>query len=191
MKREEADDLPAEVDFSAAARGRSADRFPPRGRDERLAGAWPAMVEELSAHTLRQVRELEATLFTFFVLAEREPVQKAARHAAAVLDCAGTLRADGTPDDRGDCGIGDADLRARLRAVAEQRGWVRQPRPPFARNREAAQPVLLRLERIYDEVHALRRQIEAMMEERLVGAGMTPAEIERRTEETARLWTAA
>lgn len=48
-----------------------------------------------------------------------------------------------------------------------------------------------RLESIYDEVRALRQRIEQLMEEHLAGAGMSSAEIERRTEETARLWLAA
>ncbi len=177
MTAEQNDGMRTEYDWSNAARGRYATRSTP-GDGRR---AWPAMVEELSTYTLRQVRELEAALFAFFVLARHESTQQAARHVAALLDAGMECR----------CGLGDPELLARLRGIAAEREWVEHPTAGSEQDREALQPVLQRLESIYDEVRAIRERVEQLLSEQLADAGLSSDEIERRTGETARRWFAA
>lgn len=181
MRAEQDDEMRPEYDWSNAVRGRYANRFTPAEREEMHRRAWPEMVQELSTYTVRQVRELEAALFTFFVLARHEPVQKAARHAAELLDAGTECR----------CGLVDAGLLARLRGIAVEREWVQHPATGSDQGREGLQLVLQRLEAIYDEVRTIRERVEQLLAEQLESTGMSRQEIERRTEETARLWRAA
>jgi nucleotide-binding universal stress UspA family protein len=173
-------------------RGRYAGRLSAAEREESQRRAWPAMVQELSTYTMNQVQELEAALFSFFVLAGQEPVQKAARHAAALLDAAGARRPDGKSVDHPSCELGDPGLLTRLQEVAAQRGWVQQqPVAAPEQDRESLEPVLRRLESIYNEARSLREHVEQLVAEHLARAGMSAGEIERKADETAKLWRAA
>lgn len=182
MKAEYDDEMHPEYDWSKAARGANASRFTPADRDELRRRAGPDMVQELTTYTLRQVQELESALFTFFVLAAQQPVQKAARRAAELLDAGG-----GTFE----CNLVDSGLLARLQGIAAQREWVQHPLHRSRQDPESLKPVLQRLETIYDEVRTSRRRVEELVKEHLAGAGMSMQEIERRTDETAKLWLAA
>jgi hypothetical protein len=182
MKAEYDDEMRPEYDWSKAVRGTYANRFTPAERDELRRRAGPDMVQELTAYTLRQVQELESALFTFFVLAAQQPVQKAARRAAELLDSGG-----GTCE----CNLVDPGLLARLQGIAAQRQWVQHSLHGSQQDPESVKPVLQRLETIYDEVRTTRRRVEELVQEHLAGAGMSTQEIERRTDETAKLWRAA
>lgn len=190
MKAEH-DDVRPEYDWSKAVRGKYANRATPGEQEERRSRAWPAMVEELSSYTLRQVQELESALFTFFVLAAHEPVQQAARRAVALL-----RGGEARPwDDRGvdllAARMVDRDFIAGLREVAGQRDWIERPFPATGCDRDSLEPVLRRLETTYHQARALREQLGALIQQHLAADGMSRQEIERRTEETARLWLAA
>ena len=184
--RADDDDMLPEYDFSNAVRGKYTDRFTPKGREEAARAAWEAMVCELSSHTLRQVRELEGALFTFFVLAGHEPVGNAARRAAAVLEGEGDAR-----DRRHLPEPATPELLAQLHSIAIQRTWVERRPSASARDPDALKAVLERLEAVYQEVRAMRERIVTLIEQHLAGTGLSVQEIERKTEETARLWLAA
>ncbi|HST58185.1 MAG TPA: hypothetical protein VLK84_05850 [Longimicrobium sp.] len=145
----------------------------------------------MSSYTLRQVEELETALFTFFVLAGHEPVQNAARHAATLLDPTQQGNPARLVQGPRPTGLTDPALLNQLQAIAGQRGWVEHPFPSSTNDRESLKPVLARLEPIYDEVRTLKARVERLVEQHLAGAGLSPHEIERRTEETAKLWLAA
>lgn len=189
--RADYDDMLPEYDLSGAVRGRYANRLTPSERDESLRGAWPEMVNELSSYTLRQVEELETALFTFFVLAGHEPVQSAARHAATLLDPEQEGNFAHRAQELRPAGLTDPVLLNQLQAIAGQRAWVQHPFPPSADDRESLKPVLARLEAIYDEVRSLKARVECLVEQHLTGTGLSPQEIARQTEETAKLWLAA
>lgn len=191
MKVDHDDDVLPEYELSGGVRGRYANRLTPSEREESKRRAWPEMVNELSSYTLRQVEELETALFTFFVLAGHEPVQNAARHAATLLDPAHQGNPARLVQGTRPTGLTDAALLNQLQAIAGQRAWVEHPLPPSTDDRESLKPVLARLEAIYDEVRSLKARVELLVEQHLAGTGLSRQEIERKTEETARLWLAA
>ncbi len=191
MKVDHEDDILPEYELSGGVRGRYAGRLTPSERAGSERRAWVEMVNELSSYTLQQVEELETVLFTFFVLAGHQPVQNAARHAATLLD----PEQDGKPaqvvQESRQTGLADPALLNQLQAIAGQRAWVEHPFPSSGDDRESLKPVLARLEAIYDEVRSLKARVALLVEQHLAGAGLSPQEIERRTEETAKLWLAA
>jgi hypothetical protein len=154
-------------------------------------GAWPAMLQEISTYTLQQVRALESALFSFFVLAAHEPVQKAARHAAALLEPGEDHDLASLVAELQTTGAADQDLIADLQKIAMQRSWIEQPPSRSERDPESFKPDIERLQAIYDQTRALRRRVEALIEQGLAGAGLSASEIKIKTEETARLWLAA
>lgn len=191
MKAEHDDDLLPEYDFSGGTRGKYANRLTPAEREESLGRAWPEMVAELSAYTLRQVQELESALFTFFVLAGHEPVQNAARHAATLLEPKAEKNLADLVRELRASGLTDPVLVNQLQKIAAQRAWVQHPFPASGADRESLKPVLDRLKAIYDEARSLRERTERLIEQHLAGAGLSQQEIAQKTEETAKLWLAA
>jgi hypothetical protein len=185
------DDMLPEYDFSKGVRGKYTDRLTAAEREASLRRAWPEMVQELSSYTLRQVQGLESALFTFFVLAGHEPVQRAARHAATLLDAKDERGPTGLVAQLRASGLVDPGLLAQLQAISVQRDWVQHPLSGSEADRESAKPVLARLQVIYEQAQALRHRVEQLIEQHLAGEGMSRQEIEQKTEETAKLWLAA
>lgn len=87
-----------------------------------------------------------------------------------------------------DSGTGDAGLDRRLLALSEDRAWIEQAPGPEPRNGAAW---VERMGRILREAEEVREALEEDVRHHLAGGGLTPGEIERRTEEAARLWRAA
>lgn len=187
----EDDEMLPEYDFSNAVRGAFANRWTPEEREAILRDSAIVTVRELTRYGDKEVRRVEAALFTLLVLAADEPVQKAVSHAAALLNpdrapVLNALVAEGRDD-----GLVDQRLATRIRRLAGEREWLIQSRTEPYTGPGSLNAVADRLDAICAEAKALRVQVDALVEKHLAQRGLTEKEIERKTEETAKLWLAA
>jgi hypothetical protein len=172
-------------------RGRFRTPLAPDEREAFLRRASTDMVREVSTYALEQVRSLEAALFTFFMLSRNEPVQTAARHAAALLD---RSEAGIAEEAFGELGVGDPvrrDLLVRLQNLVGERSWLMGPRDEGDDDAGALNPVMERLDAIYREAKEVRIRVETLVQEHLLASGLSAGEVEREADRTAKLWRAA
>jgi hypothetical protein len=180
MKRGEGSDegLVREFDFSRAIRGRFAYLWSPEQREEYLRHPPFADEENWREFVRRALDLLSAALFAYLVLVDGEAPRRALIRSDA-LD-------GGTPRRRP--GVADP-LAARLAALRAEREWIPTPRPDHDRVESLAW--VERMGRFLTDAGSLREALEEEVRRHLAGGGLTPGEIERRTEEAARLWRAA
>jgi hypothetical protein len=181
-----------EFDFSNGVRGAFANRWTPEEREAILRDSAYGSVRTMTQYAGEQVQALEAALFSYLVLAGNETSHQAANTAAGLLR-------HHTPSARPtmlECGNGsagfDASLAERLRRLASEREWLlsQPPLQPYA-GPGSFKHIVERLHAIYNEARALKAQVDEFIENSLARSGLSEQEIERKTEETARLWLAA
>jgi hypothetical protein len=191
MRAEHDDEMLPEYDFSNGVRGKYAGRWNAEQREQLLREASLGSVQTVGGYALEQVQALEAALFTYLVLAGHESVQSATRRTAELLQAddprplSVLVAAEGGTEDL------DETLVLRLKRLAGERDWLILPRNESYTGPGSMRPVLDRLEAIHAEAKELRTCVDRLIERHLLGDGMTKQEIERKTEETARLWLAA
>jgi hypothetical protein len=192
MKAEYLDDEEmSELDFSNAVRGAFANRWTPEEREAIRRDGAIGTVRELARYGEKELRRLEAALFTLLVLAADEPLQKAESHAVALLDSTHVHTLDALVDEARDEDLLEERLAGRIRHLAEEREWLAQsPTGPYT-GPGSLNPVADRLDLIYDEARCLRVLVDNLIKNHLARSGLSEQEIERKTEETAKLWLAA
>jgi hypothetical protein len=188
MKAERDEDgMLLEYDFSNARRGAFADRWTPEEREQILhdsivdtARAWHRFARE-------RVQALEAALFTRSVVTT--PVLCARDSASATtLPFHALVRLVGEMD-RAQL---PRTLSRRLTDFAEECRWAAQQAEDGIEGTPAERLAYIeRLERIGREAEALKAQVDGLVQRHLARSGMSAQEIERKTEETAKLWLAA
>jgi hypothetical protein len=192
MKAEYLDDeeMP-EFDFSNGVRGAFANRWTPEEREAILRDSAYGTVRAMTQYAGEQLQALEAALFTYLVLAANETSHQAANTAAGLLK----PHASSVSPPLKVRGIGsafDADFASRLNKLASEREWLENQPPlaPYA-GPGSFKAVVDRLKAIYDEARALKARVDELIQAHLARNGLSEQEIERKTEETARLWLAA
>jgi hypothetical protein len=167
-----------ELGLTRAIRGRFAYLWSPEQREAFLRHPPFADEENWRELTRRALDLLSAALFAYLVLVEGETPCRAAVRSEA-LDGGAPRRRPGAADP----------LAGRLAAVGAEREWIPTPRPDH--DREQSLAWVERMGRLLTEAGSLRADLEEEVRRHLAGGGLTPGEIERRTEEAARLWRAA
>jgi hypothetical protein len=172
MRDEDDPFLMREFDFSRAVLGRFAYAFTPEQREDFLRKApldfernWHAVAEEA-------LDRVAARLFAYLVLVEGEPVRAASARSAAL----------GPPP------AAAPGIVRRLGVVRAEREWLASPLPEDRRERLGW---VERAGRLLSAADALSAELREEVRRHLTGGGLPPGEIERRTEEAARLWRAA
>lgn len=178
MKVDHDDEMRTEYDFSSAVRGKYADRWTPRERDAFLRESSLASVRQLHGYALDEVRQLETSLFVLLVLAgsgesgERlhalPPLVEGVRSASLL----------------------QSELVDRLTRLAREHEWLVRPRDEPYTGPGSLTHVLDRLESHYACARDLKEQVQQRLERHLAEEGLSRQEIERRTEEAAKLWLA-
>lgn len=180
MKRDERSDegLLREFDFDRAIRGRFAYLWSPEQREAYLRHAPFADEENWRELVRRALDLLSAALFAYLVLVDGETPRRALIRSDDL---------DGGPPRRRP-GISDP-LAVRLAALRAEREWIPTPRPDHDRVQSLAW--VERMGRFLTDAGSLRADLQEEVRLHLAGGGLTPAQIERRTEDAARLWRAA
>jgi hypothetical protein len=191
MKAEDDDEMLPEYDFSDGVRGVFAGRWTPEEREAILRDGAIGTVRELAGYGEKEMRRLEAALFTLLVLAGDEPLQKAESHAAALLSPNRVRALDALVEEARDESLLDGRFAARIRRIAEAREWLVQPRTEPYTGPGSLNGVADRLDAICAETKALRMRVDTLIENHLARNGFSEQEIEQKTEETAKLWLAA
>jgi hypothetical protein len=191
MRAEHDDEMRPEYDFSNGVRGKYAGRWTPEQREQLHRESSLASVRTVGGYALEQVQALEAALFTHLVLAGRQSVLSATRRTTELFQADGPGPLSEIVAGEDGAALLDEALVLRLKALAADRDWLVLPREEVYTGPGSMLPVLDRLEAIYLEAKELRKIVDGVIERHLLGDGMTRQEIERKTEETARLWLAA
>lgn len=177
-----------EYDLSNRGRGKIATWFTAEERERLLREGAEGDARAWYRFALERVQALEAALFTRKVITApvadiRAAGSRTGQPFTALVRLVGEI-------DRG-AGLPDS-LRRRLGELAEECRWAADHRQEGT---EGTPPERLahveRLERIGREAEALKAAVDQSTQQHLARSGMSQREIERTTEETARLWLAA
>lgn len=189
MNAERDDDgMLLEYDFSNAIRGAFAGRWTPEEREQLLRASAVRTAQAWHRFALTRVQALEAALFTRSVvtapgLRARDSASATTRPFHALVRLVGEM--DGGAQLPG-------SLYQRLEDLAEECRWAAQQREEGIAGTPAERLAYIeRLERIGREAEALKLEVDGLVQQHLARSGMSEQEIERTTEETARLWLAA
>ncbi|HEX6372758.1 MAG TPA: hypothetical protein VF006_27805 [Longimicrobium sp.] len=182
------DDMLPEYDFSNAVRGKFANWFTPEEREELLRRSIVGTARAWHRFALERVQALEAALFTRSVvttpaLRARDSASATTRPFTALVRLVGEI----------DCGTKlPGTLHRRLADLAEECRWAAQQAEEGIEGTPAERLAYIeRLERIGREAEAVKAEVDGFIHRHLARSGMSEQEIERTTEETARLWLAA
>lgn len=188
MKVESDDEMLPEYDFSNAVRGTFAGWFTPEEREQFLRRCAEGSARAWHRFALERVQALEAALFTRSVVTAAVPrVRESASSATQPFDALVRLVGE---IDRGTKLPGT--LHTRLRHLAEECRWAAQQVEEGIDGTPAEGLAYIeRLERIGREAEAVKGEVDGLIHRHLARSGMSEQEIERTTEETARLWLAA
>lgn len=189
MNAEHDDDgMLLEYDFSNAVRGAFAGRWTPEEREQILRDSIVGTFRAWHRFARERVQALEAALFTRSVvtapiLCARDSASATTRPFHALVRL---VREIG-----GGVQIPEI-IHHRLRALAEECRWAAQQAEEGIEGTPAERLAYIeRLERIGREAEALKAEVDGLVQQHLARSGMSEQEIERTTEETARLWLAA
>lgn len=188
MKVDSDDEMLPEYDFSNAIRGKFAGWFSPEERQQFLRRCAEGSARTWHRFALTRVQALEAALFTrsvvtTSVLRVRDSASATTRPFHALVRLFGEM--DGGAQLPG-------ALYQRLEDLAEECRWAaEQPEEGIAGTPAERLAYIERLERIGREAEALKGEVDGLVQQHLARSGMSEQEIERTTEETARLWLAA
>jgi hypothetical protein len=183
-----------EYDFSRGGHPRHAGRLTVRERGELLqhSAVQDAQTWIISARVA--VQRLEATLFSYFVLARNQLPVEAGALAASLLGGHRVTSTSSVDELRAFSSLGgDSEVRFE-RAVAECAWLVRRSgvESRHARSdREKTAVLLGRLDRIADDASAVQGQLEQAIHEHLLRTGFSKEEIDEMTGEAIGLWLAA
>ena len=191
MRVEHEDEMRPEYDFPAGVRGKYAGRWTAEQRDQLLRNSSLGSVQTVGGYALEQLQALEASLFTYLMLAGNESVQSATRRTTELLQAEGPRPLSEFVEGEDGSAPLEKTLVFRLKKLADERDWLILPRSESYSGPGSMRPVLDRLEAIHAEAQELRTCVDGLIERHLLGGAMTMKEIERKTEETARLWRAA
>lgn len=188
MKVDSEDDMLPEYDFSNAVRGKFAGWFTPEDREEFLRRCAEGSARTWHQFARERVQALEAALFTHSVvttpvLRVRDSASATTRPFDALVRLVGEIEGGARLPET---------LYQRLAALAEECRWAGQQAADGIEGTPAERLAYIeRLERIGREAEALKAEVDANVQQHLARSGMSAQEIERTTEETARLWLAA
>lgn len=193
MKAEYLDDdeIP-EVDFSKGVRGAFANWWTPEEREALLRDSAYGSVRTMTKYAGEQVQALEAALFSYLVLAGAQTSDQAADMVARLL----RHHAPSALPTMMACGSGsavfDGAFADRLRRMTDEREWLlnQPPLEPYT-GPGSFKHIVERLHATYQEARSLKAHVDELIQQHLASRGLSEQEIERRTEETAKLWLAA
>ena len=189
MKADQDDDgmLP-EYDFSNAVRGKFADWFTPEEREELLRRSIVGTARAWHEFALERVQALEAALFTRSVVTAPVPCVRDSA-SCTTQPFSALVRLVGETD--GGARL-PARLNRRLRELADECRWAAEHGEEGTQGTPAERLAHIeRLERIGREAEALKGEVDGLVQRHLARSGMSEQEIERTTQETAKLWLAA
>ena len=189
MKAEHTDEMPRKYDAAPVVRGAFADRWTPEQRERGLHGAIVESARAWHEFALTRVQALEAALFTYLSLS---PSSSAPGFAGGDVDTRPFRALSPLVEELHDRSGLARELQRRLLALRRETEWAAEHGLEGA---VGAAPQRLahkeRLERIGREADALKSALDQLVQEHLARSGMSEQEIERKTEETAKLWLAA
>ena len=185
----EEDTLP-EYDFSNGVRGVFAGRWTEEQKAQILRDSIEGSARAWHEFAAKRVQTLESALFGYLVLAAApyRPANLSALSADAppfstLAELIAALRR---------CTRFGAELDSRFEALEVEARWAAAYGAEGAEGTPAQRLAHMeRLERIGREAEALAAAVEKLVQEHLARSGMSQQEIERKTEETAKLWLAA
>jgi hypothetical protein len=185
-ERDEDGMLP-EYDFSDAVRGAFAGRWTAEEREQILRDSIVCTARAWHQFALVRVQALEAALFTFGVVTTPAPRWGSASSSTPPFDALVRLVGE---IDRG--AHLPATLSHRLCDLAQECQWAAEHGEEGAVGMPAERLAhAARLEQLGREAEALKGEVDGLVQRHLARSGMSAQEIERTTEETARLWLAA
>lgn len=181
-----------EYDFTTAARGRLAGRFTPEQRERILQESVTGSLRAWHDFALARVQALEASLFTLLVLGTGASPRRRVRPSPRSFDARPSHALSRLVRDLRRHDVLPGEVEGRLDDLGRECEWLLAYGGSGAGDavtepREDAE----RLERIGREAGALKERADSLIRRRLESSGLSVGEIERRTEETARLWLAA
>lgn len=178
-----------EYDLSRAVRGKFAgltgDQRATLSRESRTATvrAWADFAAE-------RVHRLEAALFTYLVLGPS--ARPSAVRDESLLCARSTMRLEEFAKDVGADPVLDDTHKRRFRSLVDEARWMAHGDPGEIEGSPTDRLAHVeRLERLGREADALRAVLRERVEQHLEAGGLSRREIERKTEETAKLWRAA
>lgn len=190
MKAEYEDEMLPEYDFSNAVRGKFAWTAEQREQIHRESVAGTAQAWHEFA--LVRVQRLEAALFTLLVLGASVKLRMPPRPSTKSFDVRPSHAAWQLVQDVRTHGLLSGEMNDRLDALVHECEWLNVQGPRGAEGGPAERRAhVQRLERIGREADALRDEADSLIRDLLEAGGFSVHEIERRTEETAKLWLAA
>jgi hypothetical protein len=184
---EEDDGMLPEYDFSKAVRGAFAGRWTAEEREQIMRDSIVGTARAWHQFALDRVQALEAVLFTRSVVTAPIPCARGARSSTRPFNALIRLVSEldkGAPLPRTLC--------RRLTHLADECRWAAEHGEEGTEGTPAERLAHIeRLERIGREAEAVKAEVEGLVHRHLVRSGMSEQEIERKTEETAKLWLAA
>lgn len=181
------DGMLPEYDFSNAVRGAFARRWTPEAREQILRDSITGSARAWYRFARERVQALEAALFTRSmvttdVLTARDSASSTTQPFHALVRLVGEIDRAQLPKP----------LYRRLAILAEESRWASQQAEAGIEGTPAERLAHIeRLERIGREAEALKGEVDGLVQRHLARSGMSAQEIERTTEETAKLWLAA
>ena len=172
MRDDDDEFLMREFDFDRGVANPFAALWTPEGRAAFLRDAAAASEKNWNAYVQEALDALASALFAHQVLVGGEAPARAAVRSAGLHAA-----------ERG------TRLGRRLSALRRERDRMSSLEPDAPRPRGAAW--VEEMGRLLTEAIEVREALEKEVRSHLASGGLTPGEIERRTEETARIWRAA
>jgi hypothetical protein len=191
MKAEYEDEMLPEYDFGSAVRGAFAGRWTPEQRDQILRDSAAGSTHAWREFALVRVQQLEAALFTVLVLGTGANLRRRVRPSTRPFDARPSHALPLLVRDLQRHDVFSGDMDRRLSRLAQECEWLLTADARTGNGPAEQRAHVERLERIGREANALRDAADALIRHRLESSGLSVREIERRTEETARLWLAA
>ncbi|HEX6042313.1 hypothetical protein, partial [Longimicrobium sp.] len=189
MKAEYDDEMRREYDFAGAVRGRFASRWTQEQRERILRDSAVGTVWAWRSFALTRVQNLEASLFTLLVLGTGANPRRRVRPNTRAFDARPSHALSRLVRDLRRRDVLPGELDQRLDALVREGEWLLANDAAGADGNSAEQRAHVeRLEQIGRDADALREAADGLIRHRLEASGLSVPEIERRTEETARLW---
>ncbi len=199
MKKQDRDDeIPENIDFSNAIRGKYVDRYREGVSIHERQSIDPITFYEAQSrlgHALWYAQALEAACVAYISLVRNTGVLEAGGHAHALLehhdrDMLKSWRSTFDVE-----GLADRQFHDRLARFIVERNWLVH-RSSFEladqlTSRDRLQELTIRLGGFADEGHYLSQVLFRAIEFKLLKRGLMPAEIETRTKQVIEEWAEA
>lgn len=151
-----------------------------------------AEITQKVGFTLWQLQELEGTTAVYFVLAAQAKKGMGATKGNELVESAQSKTFGKTVSELGKYGLLKPDIQRRFGSLLKERNWLVHSSRADSRDAVhgalAMRKLLIRLESIAEEAHALLKELQSLAETHVKQHGVSEHEIAERTKRLLQSW---